>query len=272
MMKSDVGVGTVLFARKKRIALVALGAADFYTDVLYCDLSRNSDPRSVYFLASLFIICGHIVVGALVIARLVARFRMHLRAAVMKENSAAMAAVLMLSCTNLDVLACLPWTSEEFEGFPDRAFLRLTYVTVLVQNLPQLVLQAANTASNAAEVGVVTKVSLCFSALNIVLKALARLVVILARAIETEASTNAAAAAALRRHTFSTSNTVATKTPAAFAPQMSPPHPHPLQNHQHDNVELSSVLHRPSFIEERQDGDTKMIMAHNPLMTITPPC
>ena len=102
--------------------------------------------------------------------------------AVMGEHSVAFAAVLMVSCTNLDELSCLPWTCQEFEGFPDRAFLRLTYVTVLVQNVPQIVLQAANTASNAAGVGVVTKVSLCFSALNIVLKALARLIVIFAEA------------------------------------------------------------------------------------------
>jgi hypothetical protein len=62
----------------------------------------------------------------------------------MDRMSAVVAFVLLLSVTNLDGLALLPWRSRQFNGFPAQRVILATVLGVLLENVPQFLLQFLN--------------------------------------------------------------------------------------------------------------------------------
>ena len=60
--------------------------------------------------------------------------------------------VLILAATKLDVLVLLPFTKRTLDGFPSMLILRLTFITIFMEDVPQAVIQTVYISEEGASV------------------------------------------------------------------------------------------------------------------------
>lgn len=89
------------------------------------------------------------------------------------------AIVTAIACSNLEVMTLFPWKKPNvddlgYDGFPSKALMRTTYVSMLVEDIPQLVIQACYISLGYATSSSVSMLSLGFAFATVVTKIFTR--------------------------------------------------------------------------------------------------
>ena len=103
---------------------------------------EHEGPDGWFFAASLGVLLVNFCVSFLVTCLIVRAFRGLLRREHAVANAKVYSAVLVLSCTNLELLSQLPWRTRVPGGFPNKRVLSATFITTALRDAPQLWIQA----------------------------------------------------------------------------------------------------------------------------------
>lgn len=176
-----------LHASGGRILSIFLATADFITDVCFAQQMADEGHHGI-------LVCSALSLAATVIAGLAFSLHSlricwiaeracagssHLDFAVLGRHPAAFAAILVLATTNLNLLILMPWRAKDYDGFPTATLLRRAQLSVLIEDLPQIVLQSIYLAMPGGEKHIAA-ISLLLSVLSVVYRVVRKLLAFLA--------------------------------------------------------------------------------------------
>lgn len=174
---------------KTKLAKLALGLVDSYTDILFSlEVFYVADVRGgiftlIFQLSATFLV---VPIFANLVAS-VAAYMCHmqlLRADIVNANAIVYAVCLILSSLNVEALVVLPWTERTYDGYPRMYMLGLTYLTVVLEDVPQLALQILYVLKHGG--GGIAAYSIAFSLTSLCIRVIARaLVMVTSTATET---------------------------------------------------------------------------------------
>jgi hypothetical protein len=160
---------------------IAIAYLDFILDSLFLIEAWTSNPDSTLPLLATIFLAAPMLVGAAV-GKHALGFASYLDGDALKENVWFYSLLFLLSWSNLDVLCLLPWKPEhrEFDGFPTKRLLRLTHLTSLLEDVPQMAIQITYiTTVEDGATSFVALASLTMSAITLLLKLVKKEVVLL---------------------------------------------------------------------------------------------
>ena len=127
------------------LAKLVLGLFDLLTDILFVAEARNvARVRPEFkplFLSGLAFLCIPVFAGAAVCLRAVSVNKPLLHEGVVRDHAIVYALCLILASLNVEAIGVFPWKQREFDGFPLKYMLAFAYLTVVLEDVPQLVLQ-----------------------------------------------------------------------------------------------------------------------------------
>ena len=176
--------------QQRRLVINLFSATfDFASDALFAASLAGVPYYSFYFLYTVACLGGHMVVASVVTCYVV--LVAYHRQKPGNEDGPLLdwkdfmgqvglyGVILVMAVTNLEVLVCLPWKKKnravDYDGFPERWLMRLTYISVIVEDLPQLVIQAMFIVREGGSM--VTYISMGFSFTSFLIRFVIRAIV-----------------------------------------------------------------------------------------------
>ena len=166
---------------KAKIAKITVGLVDMYTDLLFVAevyyVSRVREEFSIFFVGGVLFTILPIIAGLVASLLACISHASLLHKEIIRDNAILYALCVILSSINVEALVVLPWTQRLYDGFPVKYMLGLTYVTVLLEDIPQFVLQLFYVRKHGQ--GGIALYSLAFTVASLSVRVIARALVML---------------------------------------------------------------------------------------------
>jgi len=165
----------------KHLSTVTLSIFDLSSDVLFAASLAGIPWFSAYFFASLGILLLHLIVSVVTIwftFHLVKKSEgprgPHMNLDAVSEHAFLYSFVVLSAAANLEAMVCLPWNGRlKYDGFPAAKFMWLTTLSTIVEDIPQLAIQATFVYFESGSI--ITFVSLSFTSVSLAVRLVGRL-------------------------------------------------------------------------------------------------
>ena len=181
-----VGLAVYQNNRKRKPVAVAplvfsiiLAFYDFACDLWFATM-RTPDPRYQYFswiAAGVILVC--LLTGAAGMYYEVSRFSF-----AKGQGSCLDWVVVVAAITNLELVVLIPWDEDSFSGMPDFVVASLPTLTVLVEDLPQLLIQGSYLMVSGDTDNLFVLLSVALSACSLLMRFTRSLLTIGARPVD----------------------------------------------------------------------------------------
>ena len=140
------------------IFTILIGAGDFCTDIVFARTAwrrvtlllaaqqtqvmaaRVAEARLIAILATTFV-AGPILISTVPLAVVIITARGLLDSETFSRYPSFFGCLLVLALTNLELLRLLPWNEKRYDGLPTPRVLAVTFLTSVIEDIPQVVLQ-----------------------------------------------------------------------------------------------------------------------------------
>eukprot|EP00239_Pterosperma_sp_CCMP1384_P011617 CAMPEP_0197865852 /NCGR_PEP_ID=MMETSP1438-20131217/43898_1 /TAXON_ID=1461541 /ORGANISM="Pterosperma sp., Strain CCMP1384" /LENGTH=382 /DNA_ID=CAMNT_0043484369 /DNA_START=191 /DNA_END=1336 /DNA_ORIENTATION=- len=162
----------------RNIMMASFGLADLASDLVFLmAIQQYSEYRTLTIICVVGMVLPFIV-GAIITFRTISTHKDMLDSQQMKDHISLYSFLIVLACTQLECLSCLPWTEAAFDGLPSRHILMSTYATVLLEDIPQLCVQLTYAWNSTGRNHLVLYASLGFTATSLIFRVVSRYVVL----------------------------------------------------------------------------------------------
>jgi hypothetical protein len=181
-----------LWAQRRIILNIATAIFDFASDILFVASINGVPWFRAYYDAGVAILGLHAFVAVITVGGTMIYIRTHsvgdTRHDLIKwdefqrSDNVWLNAIILISCiSNLEMLVFVPWNDRgytlKYDGFPTAWLLSITYLSALIEDIPQIVMQSAFV--NFEGGSLITFISLGFSGVSVLIRFVYRFILML---------------------------------------------------------------------------------------------